>query len=174
MKTFKRLFALAAFVLLALITTGCGYHMGSMMHPQIKTIAIADIKNDTKEPLLTEIMRGQLAEQIMTDGSLKLVSKEEADCVLYCHIKKVTQINTRDDSDDGQETYRPTEFSITVNGSFVVKIPGRHEDLIPMRNISGTARYQYESDPQLAKFSGLKQACLNFARRAVQYTTEAW
>ncbi len=174
MKTFKKLSALAIFVFLAIFTTGCGYRMGSMMHPQIKTIAIADVKNDTKEPLLTEIMRGQLAEQIMTDGSLKLVSKEEADCVLYCHIRNISQINTRDDSDDGQDTYRPSEFSITVIGSFVVKIPGRSGDLIPMRNISGTARYQYESDPQLAKFSGLKQACLNFARFAVQYTTEAW
>ena len=174
MKTFKKISVLTAFVFLALFATGCGYHMGSMMHPQIKTIAIADIKNDTREPLLTEIMRGQLAEQVMVDGSLKLVSKEEADCILYCHIRRVKQINTRDDSDDGQETYRPTEFSITVDGSFVVKIPGRHEDLIPMRNISGRSRYQYESDPQLAKFSGLKQACLNFARRAVQYTTEAW
>lgn len=174
MKTFKTFFTLAAFAFLALFTTGCGYHMGSMMHPQIKTIAIADVRNDTREPLLTEIMRGQLAEQIMVDGSLKLVSKEEADCILYCHIRKVKQLNTRDDSDDGQETYRPTEFSISVEGSFVVKIPGRHEDLIPMRHITGTSRYQYESDPQLAKFSGLKQACLKFARRAVQYTTEAW
>ena len=174
MKTFKKISVLTAIIFLALFATGCGYHMGSMMHPQIKTIAIADIKNDTREPLLTEIMRGQLAEQVMVDGSLKLVSKEEADCILYCHIRSVKQINTRDDSDDGQETYRPTEFSVTVAGSFVVKIPGRHEDLIPMRSIIGTSRYQYESDPQLAKFSGLKQACLNFARQAVLYTTEAW
>jgi len=29
-----------------LFCTSCGYHMGSVMHPQIQTIAIAEVKNE--------------------------------------------------------------------------------------------------------------------------------
>ena len=175
MKTFKSFLILCALVTGALFSTSCGYHMGSMMHPQIQTIAIADIRNDSREPLLTAFMRQQLAEQIMVDGSLKLVSKEKADCILYCHIANVQSRTVREDSDDGkQETYRPSEINVTVNGEFTVLIPGRSEPLIPKRKISGNSNYQYESDPQITRISGLKQACYNFARMAVQYTTEAW
>ena len=47
-----------------IFAASCGYyHMGSMMHPQIQTIAISTIRNDTREPLLTELARQQIAAQ---------------------------------------------------------------------------------------------------------------
>ena len=71
--------------------SSCGYyHMGSMMHPQIKTIAISTIRNDTREPLLTELARTQIAARFQSDNSLKLVSKEEADCILYVRLVNVS------------------------------------------------------------------------------------
>ena len=75
----------------ALSGVSCGYyHMGSMMHPQIKTIAISTIRNDTREPLLTELARTQIAARFQSDNSLKLVSKEEADCILYVRLVSVS------------------------------------------------------------------------------------
>ncbi len=174
MKTFKQIFLLCTAFAACAVLSACGYHMGSMMHPQIKTIAIAEIKNDTKEPLLTKTMRQQLAEQVQVDGSLKLVSQEKADCILYCRILKLDTLSVREDSDDGQENYRPSEFQVTVTGDFVVLIPGQSKPLIPKRQITASANYQYESDPQIVRVQGLKQACLRFARLAMQYTTEAW
>ena len=156
------------------VLASCGYHMGSMMHPQIKTIAFADVQNDTKEPMLIPIVRSQLAEQFQTDGSLKIVDKESADCILYCRIVKVSNTTIRDGSSDGDRTYRPKEFRISVTAEIVVLVPGRSEPLIPLRRIVGGAIYQYESDPQIMRFAGLKQACYRLARQAVQYTTEAW
>ncbi len=177
MKTFnmmKAVLLLCCTVATVMITVSCGYHMGSMMHPQIKTIAIAEIRNDTKEPLFTKIMRQQLAEQVQVDGSLKLVSQSEADCILYCQIQDIDTISIREDSDDGQENYRPSEFRVRITGSFQVLIPGQSKPLIPRRQISASADYQYESDPQIVRFQGLKQAAKRFASLAIQYTTEAW
>ena len=41
----------AFFVLLFLgmlpLLSSCGYQLGNMMHPQIKTVAIADVKNES-------------------------------------------------------------------------------------------------------------------------------
>ena len=69
------LFSLFSLVMTCFLTTSCGYQVGSMMHPQIQSIAVADVKNDTKEPYVSSVMRGNLAEQFQVDGSLKLTKR---------------------------------------------------------------------------------------------------
>ncbi len=170
----KSTFKILIMILGAMCLCSCGYHMGSMMHPQIQTVAIADIVNETKEPLVIEIMRNKLAERFQVDGSMKLKSLEKADCIVHCRILSVNTHTIREDSDDGQETYRPTEFGITITAEFTVLVPGRSEPLIPLRKVSGRANYQYEADPQIGRIAGIKQAGNNLAALIVQYTTEAW
>ncbi len=155
-------------------TAGCGYHMGSMMHPQIRSIAFSDIRNDTREPLLTAIVRNQLAAQFQTDNSLKLKSKDDADCILYCRIVSISTRSIREDSYDNDKTYRPTEFSVSLTAEFTVLIPGRSEPLIPRRTVSASATYQYHTDPTVGKHYGMRQAAYNLANQIVEYTTEAW
>lgn len=174
MMTFKKYFLLIAAFFCCGILCSCGYHMGSMMHPQIKSIAFADIQNETKEPLLTEIIRRELAGQFQFDGSLRIAEKETADCILYMKIVNIKTGTIREESSDGQETYRPAEFGMEITADFTVIIPGRSEPLIPMRRISARSIYQYQADPQLGRINGLRQACFDLSRKAVQYTTEAW
>ena len=69
--------ALAAFLLV--VCGGCGYRVGSLMHPQIKTVAVAPVQNETVEYNLTAQVRNLLCERFMVDGSLKLVDEKEAD-----------------------------------------------------------------------------------------------
>lgn len=170
---FKPFFLLLA-VSSLLFATSCGYHVGSMMHPQIKTIAIADVKNETKEPNLSAVVRGNLAEQFQTDGSLKLTTLGKADCIVYCRILKVENVAIRYDSYDDDQTFRPAEFAIGITAEFQVLIPGRGDPLIPMRQVHGQANYQYNADPAVGRLNGAKQASYNLARKIVQYTTEAW
>ena len=148
--------------------------MGSMMHPQIKTIAISEIRNDTREPLLTEIMRNQLAEAFQFDNSLSLKQKDEADCILYCRVKSVETRTIRESSTDNDRTYRPSEFQVTIRADFLVKIPGKSEPLIPLRSVTGRVNYQYNADPSVGKYYGLRQASYDLSRKIVEYTTEAW
>ncbi|MBO4490775.1 MAG: hypothetical protein J5944_05375 [Lentisphaeria bacterium] len=161
-------------LLLCLVLSGCGYHMGSMMHPQIKSIAISDIRNDTREPLLTATMRNQLAAAFQFDNSLALKEKDEADCILYCRIVSVDVRSIRESSTDADRTYRPSEFRITINAEFMVKIPGKSEPLIPLRPVSRAVNYQYNADPNVGKYYGMRQAAYDLSRLIVQYTTEAW
>ena len=65
---------------------GCGYRIGTMGHPQIHTIAIAPVKNDTTVYNLAWILRNVLVEQFMLDGTLKAVDEKKADCILYARI----------------------------------------------------------------------------------------
>ena len=159
----------------ALSGVSCGYyHMGSMMHPQIKTIAISTIRNDTREPLLTELARTQIAARFQTDNSLKLVSKEEADCILYVRLVSVTTSVSRYNPGYEEDEYRPAEFHLTLNAEMEVLIPGRSEPLIRKRTVSGSANYQYNVDPQVGKYYGMRLACFDLGGEIVQYTTEAW
>ena len=153
----------------------CGYyHMGTMMHPQIQTIAISTIRNDTREPLLTEIARTQIAARFQSDNSLKLVSKEEADCILYVRLVSVTTSMRRYKPSYEDEEYRPAEFHVGLKAEMEVLIPGRSEPLIAKRSVSGDANYQYNVDPQVGRYYGLRQACYDLGNQIVEYTTEAW
>jgi len=167
-------FSIAFASFCALLLTSCGYHIGSTMHPQIKSIAIADVKNDTKELLLSSVLRGKIAEQIQTDGSLKLTSPGKADCILYCRIVRISTSDGLETSVDGGMTYRPTEFTAVIEAEFTVLIPGQAEPLIPMRTVSGTSIFRYEADPAIGRQNGIRQACFQLSRKIVQYTTEAW
>ncbi|MBR6241611.1 MAG: hypothetical protein IKQ82_09175 [Lentisphaeria bacterium] len=159
----------------ALSGVSCGYyHMGSMMHPQIKTIAISTIRNDTREPLLTELARTQIAARFQSDNSLKLVSKEEADCILYVRLVDVTTSVSRYNPGYEEDEYRPAEFHLTINAEMEVLIPGRSEPLIRKRTVTGIANYQYNVDPQVGKYYGMRLASFDLGGEIVQYTTEAW
>ena len=166
----KSLFTLLFLPLL--FCTSCGYRMGSMMHPQIKSIAIAPVKNSSREVLASVVMRKLLAERFMFDGSLKLTSMDKADCIVYCQINSVSQSAVAWDEDDEED--RPSEFNLTVNGEFTVLLPGKTVPLVKKRSVSGSCTYQFLTDPAVGKESGLTQACLQMANMIVQYTTEAW
>ena len=155
--------------------SSCGYyHMGSMMHPQIKTIAISTIRNDTREPLLTELARTQIAARFQSDNSLKLVSKEEADCILYVRLVDVKTSMRRYKPSYEDDDYRPAEFHLNLTAEMEVLIPGRSEPLIRKRTVSGDSNYEYNVDPQVGKYYGMRQACFELGGKIVEYTTEAW
>lgn len=169
MKIYLPLFSLVLFLF-----SGCGYHAGSIMHPQIKSIAIAPVVNDTLEPNVAAEMRAALSERFMVDGSLKVKSLHEADCILYCRIKEAKTTATQEDTKDNEQNYRPAEWGVEVIGEFSVIIPGRKEPLVATREISGTALYQVLADYDITRRRGVYMACWNAAGEIVQYTTEAW
>ncbi len=174
MNGFKRYFLLAAASTLLALCGSCGYHLGSLAHPQLKSIAIAPVKNDTLEPYVSDIMRQQLCEQFQFDGSLKVKSLEEADVILYCIVKEVKNDSVSWHSTDNQVTYRPYQFTLSVKAEFSVVMPGRGEPVVRSREVSESATYDITSDPQQGRSNGIKQACYNDARKIVEYTVEAW
>lgn len=174
MMTFKRILPALLVCMASVLVSSCGYHLGSMMHPQVKSIAVAPVKNETKEILLAGSMRDQLCEQYQVDGSLKLKSLSTADCIIYTEVKSATVVATRSSSYDGDRTYRPDEFKATVTVEYVIMIPGRSEPLLPKRTVTGSASFQTLADPNNARFYGMRQACYEAARMIVQYSTEAW
>ena len=174
MNTLKKVLLFAVIPLLYLAVSGCGYHLGSVMHPQVNTIAIAPIKNETLEEWATPCMRQALAEQFELDNSLKVKTVEEADCVLYGRVTKIRTTGIGFDSTNNQQTYTPAEFGLEITFEFNVIIPGRSKSLINTRRVTGVAAYQVTADNEIARRRGIQMACRDAAQKAVIYTVEAW
>lgn len=174
MKYINQFFAFLLLFVCLLTGTSCGYHMGSLMHPQIKSIAFSEIRNDTKEPLLTAAVRSQIASQFVVDNSLKVTTMDKADCILYCRIAKAMQSTSRYTPASHDDLYEPAEFGYTITAEIEVLIPGRSQPLLKKRMVTGSAKYQFNGDPQSGKLAGMRQASYELARNIVQATTEAW
>lgn len=174
MSAVRKMLMCAVIPLVCLAVSGCGYHLGSVMHPQVETIAIAPVKNETLEEIATPAMRQALSEQFQFDNSLKLKTVEEADCVLYGRITKIRTTAIGFDSTNNEQTYAPAEFALEITFEFAVIIPGRSKSLINTREVTGKAAYQVAADNEIARRRGIQMACRDAAQKVVVYTVEAW
>ncbi|MBQ6599354.1 MAG: hypothetical protein IJH79_17540 [Lentisphaeria bacterium] len=174
--SFFRLFLLSVILISAGFLPGCGYHVGSITHPQIKTVAIADVKNETYEVLAAALFRTILAERFQFDNSLKLTSMEKADCIVYARITNVSNssISWRYNSKTDDENYRANEYQLSVTVEYLVRMPGRGQPLVPQSNAVGFSKYLFSHDPAIGRVSALKQALLRVSDQIVSATTEAW
>ena len=172
--SFFRLFLLSVILVSAGFLPGCGYHVGNITHPQIKTVAIADVKNETYEVLAAALLRSILAERFQFDNSLKLTSREKADCIVYTRIIQVRNSTITWNYNSKTEDYRANEYQLTVTVEFLVRMPGRGQPLVPLSTTSGSSKYLFSHDPAIGRVSALKQALLRVSDNIVSATTEAW
>ncbi|MHB9138658.1 MAG: LPS assembly lipoprotein LptE [Victivallaceae bacterium] len=170
---FRLLFATVMFPLLAL-TGGCGYHLGSMAHPQVKTVAIAPVTNETIAYNAAADLRGMLCDQFMFDGSFKIKEQGTADCIVYAKILEILTSAVAIASYNNDQTYQPAEWMVTIKVEFTVIIPGRKDPLVSKRTVSGTANYQVQADVETNRRRGILMAGRNAAQQIVQYTAEAF
>ena len=174
--SFFRLFLLSVILISAGFLPGCGYHVGSITHPQIKTVAIADVKNETYEVLAASLLRMILAERFQFDNSLKLTSLDKADCIVYARVTNVSNStitwNYNNKTDD--ENFRANEYQLTVTVEYLVRMPGRGQPLVPKSTTTGSSKYLFSHDPAIGRVSALKQAMLRVSDNIVSATTEAW
>ncbi len=161
-------------VILLTLLPGCGYRIGSLMHPEIKSIAVAPVKNRTLGYHLAADVRKVLCERVMVDGSLKLKDLGTADCILYATVTDIHFSEVADVSRDQGDNYHANEWSATVKIKFTVIIPGRKKPLLPPTEVDGTANFQGYGDIETGREQGVQQACYDAATKVVQAITEAW
>ena len=169
-----RIFGLLPVLLAMLSISGCGYHLGSITHPQIKTVAIADVKNETYEVLAAALLRDVLAERFQFDNSLKLTSLEKADCIVYTRITNVYNSSISWRNTNKVESYRANEYRLAVTVEYTVLIPGAAKPLVPKSFATRSSVYLFAHDPAIGRVSALKQCLLRISDVIVSATTEAW
>ena len=169
-------FFLASLAFLAIFFSGCGYKVGSLMHPQIKSIAIAPVTNDTMMYNVAAQMRGLLCECFQSDGSLKLQSEGTADCILYAKVTgaNFSQISWDSNASNSDDEFLPDQWSLTVTATITVMVPGRAEPLIRETTVSGSTTFVAGPDIESSRYYAVRQACFQAAKQAVSKVTESW
>ena len=170
----KKLLMLMPAVLLLLSIQGCGYHFGHIMHPQVKSIAIAPVKNETLAYNVPAELRNRLTEAFMRDGALKVKPLREADCILYARVIDIKYRETTPASFDDEVTYRPVEWRIWITAEYTVIIPGNKEPLIKKQKVMADAIFQVQADYFVNRERGILQCCWHLSRLIVQNVTEGW
>ena len=159
---------------LSLLLGGCGYQVGSLMHPQIQTIAIAPVVNETIAYNAAPQVRALLCERFQTDGSLKVVDEKSADCIVYARVTKVrySEVSWSKTMDD--DKFEPNQWRVAINIQYTVMLPGRATPLIKERDAGGSALFTSGPDLEISRNSALRQAAFEAAKNIVTSVTEAW
>ena len=156
-----------------MLLSGCGYRIGSLMHPQIESIAIAPVVNETVAYNLAPQVRGLLCETFQQDGSLQLRRESNADCILYARITSIQFNSFTWSSATDEENYVPIEWKTTVTIEYSVVIPGELKPLAKGK-ASGSATFMTGADMEAGRTNGIRLAAYDAAKNIVHQVTEAW
>jgi hypothetical protein len=168
--------------LLCLITACTSYRAGSVMHPQITSIAIGEFANATDEPALAVQLRKKLAEQFMRDGSVRLDDSRHADVILVGTVRRydisraaAAKVRDEEDFPDDRSTYRTSIYNADVEVDFQLLVANQSRRLlIPSQTVTGSADFPEMPDLNITRQSGLQQALHDAAGQIVAAITEAW
>jgi len=168
-----RKFVISAMAASLMLLSGCGYRIGSLMHPQIESIAIAPVVNETVSYNIGPQVRGLLCETFQQDGSLQLRRESNADCILYARVTGIYFSNHTWSSTYDEDNYVPTEWMVKVSIDYSVVIPG---ELKPLKKgfATGSATFMTGADMEAGRTNGIRLAAFDAAKNIVHQVTEAW
>ncbi len=162
--------------------TGCrSYHLGALMHPQVRRVAVGQFVNEQKEPRLGILFRRKLIAALMADGSVKVTTPDKADAIIRGRIERygftgVARGKTRGDAnrDRDRDAYQTIVYRASAAVAFSVLVPGRSRPLIPETRVTGQADFTPLPDFPGARVAGLENALTDAARKTAAAIVEAW
>ncbi len=156
----------------AVLGSGCaGYKLGSMLPDDVKSVAVPTFINQTEEPLIEIDTTQATIEEFQRDGSLKVVSEEDADAVLKVVLLsyKLEPISYRKDRRTAAEQYRiriicSIDMRRTSDNSVVAEHP----------RVEGEAVFDVFGDLSSSKLRANPDAAEDLAHDIVEKVVETW
>lgn len=170
-------FRLLLLMLLSLFAvSGCGYRIGFVGHPQISSLGVAPVANETLLYNAAGTLRALLCERIMNDGTYKLKGENEADSVVHARVleAKFSEISWSSSNTDDTGDFFPEYYKVTVTVEYSVILPGRLTPLIGPAKVTGEAMFDHVIDLETARRNGIKQALWDATKKIIDGCTEAW
>lgn len=164
----------AAFVgLLLFLLPGCtGYRLGSMLPPDINTVFIPTIVNDTREPNVEGDITQALVEEIQKDGSLRIVNDETiADSIL--NVRLIDYRLQPIDYDSLQET-RANEYRLHLEAKVSLIRRATNEVIGEFPSVRGDTDFLFNGDLTTTKRNNLPRAADDLAHDIIERIVEAW
>lgn len=101
-----RLSKVSVIILCCMFLSSCGYRIGSLLPPDLKTIAVPMFENRTPEPQLESLVTNAVIKEIIADGTLKVTDRENADLILSGQVIDYRREPLRFTKDVVTEEYR--------------------------------------------------------------------
>ncbi len=179
MKYYTRIPPVVSGLLLLLLLSGClGYRLGSLGNPDLKSIAVVKVRNDTDEPRLGIYAASKLRSRFVSDGTLALAGRDLADCILEARVKsyalRIAGKRRLESLDESQQIYSAAIWRIEVRVEYTLRAPGKEKPLIAPRTVTGSAEYGELIDLDVVRQAGFRQALRHAADQIVTEVTEAW
>ena len=164
-----------------LLFSACrGYHVGNLKHPDIDSIAVMPLENESNRPQLSIDVQAGLRMAIQGDGTYKLKSSEVADCIIYAKVLSGRTIGvgttyraeSKDDNDG--DNYGTTLYKYEITVEYTVLIPGQNRPLIKTAVATGENRFSAMPDIEQSRAFAAKIAADDVAKIIISSITEAW
>lgn len=167
---------LIAAVAAAFMLCGCGYRIGFMGHPQIKSLGVAPVSNETLSYNASGVLRALLCERITNDGTYQLRSESEADCILYAKVLKVnfSERSWSSNNNHNSGEFFPDYYRVSATVECSVIIPGRVKPLIGPFRVTGRTMIDHIIDLEHARNIGVKYALWEATKKIIDRCTETW
>ena len=159
-----------ALVLLAL--PGCvGYRLGSTLPPDVKTVYVQLFINKCQEPLLEIDTTNATIAEFQKDGTLRIVSRGEADVLLETTLNAMTLTPLR--YNQTTDKARPNEYRLTLQASFVLKRVKTRE-IMNEAAVIGESTFVFIGNLNSSKRAAIPAASEDLAKRIVEKVVETW
>lgn len=164
---------LSCALFLAVATAGCGYKIGFIKHPQLDSIAVAPVINETEIYNAASDMRMMMSEAIMQDGTYKLSDLRRADAILYITVQNIAFGEAVRATVENEVEYRPDEWRALMIVTYKLIVPGQGKPLLSGRK-EGHIRFQAGADVESGRLRAVRQVSYVTAQKIIQSITEGW
>lgn len=151
---------------------GCvGYKLGSNLPPGITSINIPVFVNEAREPGLEATLTSATIQEFQKDGSLRVISKEQASCIMEVTIKKYELEPLRYRKD---QSVTAQEYRLNITADVIVrKLPSK-EIIVNTPGIVGFTTFTALADLPSARRLALPKAAADLGQRLVKCIVEYW
>ncbi len=158
--------------LVLLLSTGCaGYRLGSMLPPDIRTVHVATLLNETDEPLLEIEATRALISAVQRDGSLRLVSEDRADATL---TGRLTQFRLEPITFDRERRAAANEYRMYITAAVVLQRRETGEVVAQHPRVIGETTFVLTGDMTSSKQVALPAATEDLAQLIIGRLLESW
>lgn len=167
-----RIFISSIIVTVLLASSGCvGYQLGSMLPPDIETVYVPTIINNTDEPLLEVEATRAVIQQIQRDGSLRIANEEEADTVLRVTL---TDFRLNPVAFDRERRAAANEYRMIITADILMTRRGTDEVIVDYPGVWGRADFVLVGDLTTSKQTVIPRASEDLAGQIVDRMVETW
>jgi len=167
MDIFKKLF----FLTFLLLLSSCGYRIAYHLPPDISSIAVPILKNETYQPGIEVAITNQIIREFLQDGSLKVEKEINSDLLLSGRITDYERTTIAFSSDDPDESI---EYRLYVRLRFILKDLRSEKILWDTSSLTGTTTYFITGKYSKTEEEALTDATEDLAKKVVEKVVEFW